>query len=211
MLSINLIYFIFNWLSVFFFIVGRWSVIASQLPGRTDNDVKNYWNTKLKKRLNTTIKPVNDFNTTMTFQASTPPPPLSQPEPLSFASSSNGFLYPNALTVSNGFGFDYGSNFDPIPFSLLGLMGQEGSSSSSASSISLDSHYVPLDNGFPVDCSLAFPYDVNNGFWNMQERGSQVAANTSSSLNLADDYCYVTLNYSWWLLLCDTRLYLKVV
>ncbi|PON76653.1 Octamer-binding transcription factor [Parasponia andersonii] len=31
--------------------VVRWSVIASQLPGRTDNDVKNYWNTKLKKKL----------------------------------------------------------------------------------------------------------------------------------------------------------------
>lgn len=29
----------------------RWSVIASKLPGRTDNDVKNYWNTKLKKKL----------------------------------------------------------------------------------------------------------------------------------------------------------------
>ncbi|KAJ4836977.1 hypothetical protein Tsubulata_025288, partial [Turnera subulata] len=27
-----------------------WSLIASQLPGRTDNDVKNYWNTKLKKK-----------------------------------------------------------------------------------------------------------------------------------------------------------------
>ena len=29
----------------------RWSIIAAQLSGRTDNDIKNYWNTKLKKKL----------------------------------------------------------------------------------------------------------------------------------------------------------------
>ncbi|KAI9190949.1 hypothetical protein LWI28_001252 [Acer negundo] len=29
----------------------KWSIIAAQLPGRTDNDIKNYWNTRLKKKL----------------------------------------------------------------------------------------------------------------------------------------------------------------
>nr|AGN52063.1 MYB-related transcription factor [Salvia miltiorrhiza]AGN52173.1 MYB-related transcription factor [Salvia miltiorrhiza] len=29
----------------------RWSTIASQLPKRTDNEIKNYWNTHLKKKL----------------------------------------------------------------------------------------------------------------------------------------------------------------
>ncbi|KAK4277371.1 hypothetical protein QN277_015381 [Acacia crassicarpa] len=37
--------------SLYVSIGSRWSVIAAQLPGRTDNDIKNYWNTKLKKKL----------------------------------------------------------------------------------------------------------------------------------------------------------------
>ncbi|KAG2692136.1 hypothetical protein I3843_08G037600 [Carya illinoinensis] len=37
--------------SLYISIGSRWSVIAAQLPGRTDNDIKNYWNTRLKKKL----------------------------------------------------------------------------------------------------------------------------------------------------------------
>lgn len=54
-----------NWFC--FFCDGlRWSAIATHLPKRTDNEIKNYWNTHLKKRLAkmgidpVTHKPKND-------------------------------------------------------------------------------------------------------------------------------------------------------
>ncbi|CAK9309520.1 unnamed protein product [Citrullus colocynthis] len=46
----------------------RWSKIASHLPGRTDNEIKNFWNTHLRKKLlqmgidPNTHKPRTDLN-----------------------------------------------------------------------------------------------------------------------------------------------------
>lgn len=91
----------------FVFVLYRWSLIAGRIPGRTDNEIKNYWNTHLSKKLISqgidprTHKPLNQaLDPSSTDQVTNNNSKASTSKAILNSSSSNPNLTP--MTVSSG-------------------------------------------------------------------------------------------------------------
>ncbi|KAK9947882.1 hypothetical protein M0R45_003480 [Rubus argutus] len=146
----------------------RWSVIASQLPGRTDNDVKNYWNTKLKKKLlaagksyNVAARNTSDLNVAQ-LSASVPPKIKTPDHVPETSSSCFGGILPHLADVSSGQSFDQlkqdfepcnrqFSHSKPMQVSDFGTSGRSSSLSGEVSNLPNSSSLAQLDQ---YHCSL---------------------------------------------------------
>ncbi|KAL0709152.1 hypothetical protein Bca4012_016130 [Brassica carinata] len=107
----------------------KWSVIARHLPKRTDNEIKNYWNTHLKKRLiDQGIDPLTHKPLASNHEPATPKTSDfqddSNPSNLDEQSHS-GSISPKSLHLSSG-----SCNSDETPRNYSSLRSKKSSSTS---------------------------------------------------------------------------------
>uniref|UniRef100_A0ACD5VFC1 Uncharacterized protein n=1 Tax=Avena sativa TaxID=4498 RepID=A0ACD5VFC1_AVESA len=134
----------------------KWSLIASQLERRTDNDVKNHWNTKLKKRLATAAAAFSSRSSASSIlplpapvAAAHPTPPSLLPLPVPVPVKAEAYTYDDFLA----------------PDGALFVASAEGSTSASLSAASSGSNWSAVDNaatneGFFADFCTAAASDL---------------------------------------------------
>lgn len=186
--------------------VDRWSVIASNLPGRTDNDVKNYWNTRLKKKLLARRIPTGDTDMANANANANPNPSTSGKIGISRNRLSSSFPKPSTSTLPH---LPHPSSSQPNFFSPVSSLpsltevsdntgsvasanmdyqvssSQEFSSSFGSSSSITEESYSRLSIDNLLDLDFGVMYDIlSSGFGFEQGTGNRTSV--VSTLKVSD-------------------------
>ncbi|GFP90774.1 transcription factor rax3 [Phtheirospermum japonicum] len=147
--------------SLFASIGSRWSIIAAQLPGRTDNDIKNYWNTKLKKKLmgnnnnNIIMAPISTQYQKRPHQATMYPPPPNN----SFQLQDPSIPYSQ---IPSPYQYDYANCYNSTPIKVYQPISPNFTTLISSNSVGPDGFVGPARGSYVHDHEVASKDDRSN-------------------------------------------------
>ncbi|OWM91321.1 hypothetical protein CDL15_Pgr000265 [Punica granatum] len=195
----------------------KWSAIASRLPGRTDNEIKNYWNTHIRKQLlrmgidpvthsprldlldlssilnstlyNSSHHMVNDISTFLQVDPSTNPEILKLATSLGLSQSENQKCPFQQSQISN---CQLQESYHPTDYVQENLLAHSAVPSTNEPNLR-----EPISRQYQPDFSGLFPISSDNYIYSSEQPGFNPPSENLQDFNLSSNNNNDYQNFSY--------------